>query len=1459
MKTRNRLLAATLTLVMILTMLPISAFAENEPPATGTDVTIESVASDEELTTEETGSPSNPGELPGADEDKEQKDGDGEEKTAESNPTPTSEPTSEPAQGANDETPSVTTFTVSFKSNGGTKIEDQQVESGNAVQEPDAPVKEGFVFDGWYEDATFTVVFDFASPVTSNVILYAKWTEAAPESTPELTPEATDDKEEAGAPDNRDDKEDESAPDEAGKTPDAVIGTAPKGAAPALNAPQAGDTKDAGEVNFGLGRTSYTFPNARVGYGIGNEGYGTDRDHINPKPIIIDNYESEDIEVSVSGGQYFDAKFQGHYNFVYYKKISGNSYDFLYFSPKSGLSKGNYTETLTITAKTYANPQRTSTKTITLSFTVTGPTYPVTVTANPTEGGTVSGDGTYLEDDTATVTATANEGYTFDGWYEGGYKVSDQASYTFTVTGGRSLVAVFEPLPTHSVTLASSPASIGAELEGGGNYPSGTEITVKTGKFINGIDGFFKFEGWYAGDTKVSGDVVYTFTVTGDTSLTAKFKKIVVFRYNISSDTVDLGEGIEIGDIQLENAGKRLPYAEHEKITLTWNGNPVGQWWNTTKPMFAVDPTELGVGTHTLTLNYPGSDEYFAASANITVTVVDTHTVTVTADPAEYGTVTGGGTYTDGESVTVTATSSDVSLYGFAGWYNDWNEKVSEDKSYTFTVTEDVTLTAKFKSKLNTLLTAWDGRNAVVDQDAEFYVSFGLESYGNDLYLEMDKVTLTCRGEEIGERHTVHPNGFNVKASELKFGYNLLKLTYPGSEEYLSSSDEFYVTVVKKLALSLEDFAPETSPLDTPYTVSGRLVDENGDPVVGKSLSAYVKHYEGAPSSKYYSATTGENGVFSFDVSEYVPISPSAINVRFTYSEDDEYKYMETTRTIRFIKGHTVTFEMNGGKWGDPSLATEITVEDGEYIPDEYLYTEPQKDGHMFRGWYKDAACTEYFYGKITEDVTLYAKWVEACEITFDLNGGALTDPASGTTMRWDKGVRVRIASLGEAENYFTPPANHFYIGVEIDGKIYEPGADYALTKDITVKLLWQEKTGGTHTVTFILGDGKWEDTSLDTAITVADGECIPYEYVSAGVTRDGYVFEYNWYTDAACTNEFDVYDTPITADIMLYPEYAKLYAVTTDPNGGTIRYPSYETQQIPEGRGLYVHEWSFFYVNAPDGKIFNGAEINGTTYYIGQTYTVKGDTTVKLLWREPTGVKHTVTFNGNGHGTPSTTSIEVEDGKTLYDALNYNDNSISDNGGWLFFAYSLKQDAASLDDEFKFDTPIIKDIDLYAMWYKPVKITTNSLSGGAVNEAYTAPIEVIAEALLPLEFFKVAWGSLPDGLSLDSKTGEISGTPATAGTFSFGILATDVMRNADMREYTVTITGSSATHIVTVTADPAEGGTVTGDGSFDHGSSVTVKAEPNTDYWFEGWYEGENYLSADEEYTIASLEKDMA
>ena len=70
-------------------------------------------------------------------------------------------------------------------------------------------------------------------------------------------------------------------------------------------------------------------------------------------------------------------------------------------------------------------------------------TFTITATANPTNGGTVTGGGTYNQGQSCTVTATANSGYTFSNWTENGNAVSTEASYTFTVGGNRTLVANF--------------------------------------------------------------------------------------------------------------------------------------------------------------------------------------------------------------------------------------------------------------------------------------------------------------------------------------------------------------------------------------------------------------------------------------------------------------------------------------------------------------------------------------------------------------------------------------------------------------------------------------------------------------------------------------------------------------------------------------------------------------------------------------------------------------------------------------------------------------------------------------------------------------------------------------------------------------------------------------------------------------------------------------------------------
>lgn len=74
-------------------------------------------------------------------------------------------------------------------------------------------------------------------------------------------------------------------------------------------------------------------------------------------------------------------------------------------------------------------------------------TYTISTSAAPSSGGSTSG-GTVNSGDSITVVATPNPGYAFVKWTESGTEVSTSASYTFTVTGDRALVANFAPAPT---------------------------------------------------------------------------------------------------------------------------------------------------------------------------------------------------------------------------------------------------------------------------------------------------------------------------------------------------------------------------------------------------------------------------------------------------------------------------------------------------------------------------------------------------------------------------------------------------------------------------------------------------------------------------------------------------------------------------------------------------------------------------------------------------------------------------------------------------------------------------------------------------------------------------------------------------------------------------------------------------------------------------------------------------
>lgn len=75
--------------------------------------------------------------------------------------------------------------------------------------------------------------------------------------------------------------------------------------------------------------------------------------------------------------------------------------------------------------------------------------YEITASANPAEAGVITGAGSYDFGENVTLVASPTEGYHFVNWTEGGVEVSTEASYSFTVSDNRSLMAHFSELVNH--------------------------------------------------------------------------------------------------------------------------------------------------------------------------------------------------------------------------------------------------------------------------------------------------------------------------------------------------------------------------------------------------------------------------------------------------------------------------------------------------------------------------------------------------------------------------------------------------------------------------------------------------------------------------------------------------------------------------------------------------------------------------------------------------------------------------------------------------------------------------------------------------------------------------------------------------------------------------------------------------------------------------------------------------
>ena len=77
-----------------------------------------------------------------------------------------------------------TRYTVSFNSNGGSSVASQTVSQGGRASKPQDPTRSGYTFAGWEANGG---IFDFNTPINSNVTLTAKWNSNTPVVTEKVT------------------------------------------------------------------------------------------------------------------------------------------------------------------------------------------------------------------------------------------------------------------------------------------------------------------------------------------------------------------------------------------------------------------------------------------------------------------------------------------------------------------------------------------------------------------------------------------------------------------------------------------------------------------------------------------------------------------------------------------------------------------------------------------------------------------------------------------------------------------------------------------------------------------------------------------------------------------------------------------------------------------------------------------------------------------------------------------------------------------------------------------------------------------------------------------------------------------------------------------------------------------------------------------------------------------------
>lgn len=365
--------------------------------------------------------------------------------------------------------------------------------------------------------------------------------------------------------------------------------------------------------------------------------------------------------------------------------------------------------------------------------------YTINTKSNPPEGGETSGGGEFIVGKNITVKAVPNPGYIFESWKEGTTVVSTTKKYSFTISGNRTLKAVFKPDPTlFTITSTASPV-IGGVTSGNGSFKGGTTVTLTAIPNPG-----YLFKNWQEDGVVVSTNSTYSFVVSSNRNLIAKFKVDDTPIYTVVTKSNPSAGGTTTG------AGD---YQQGSAVTVKAIPSPgyVFQSWKEGNTVVATTKKYTFTITDNRTLK-----AVFSLGSSL---------INVTPNFSEAGIISGDGEYDRGGLVTLNATTN--SGYDFMGWM-EGDKLLSTSSQYSFLADNDRNITAYYKK------TVPDKTDVIMFYPNPFDDFITIDP-GNNPIKQIE--FFDNSGRLIYSKRVDSDTNFKIDTRNLKTGSYLLKVT----------------------------------------------------------------------------------------------------------------------------------------------------------------------------------------------------------------------------------------------------------------------------------------------------------------------------------------------------------------------------------------------------------------------------------------------------------------------------------------------------------------------------------------------------------------------------------------------------------------------------------------------------------------------------------------------------------